>query len=91
MAKRVKLSAEEQLSKALERLTVISKVMALSLIRSVSSREEQVELLSVAGFSNREIADLLGISYNTVGVIQFSLRKRDKKRRAKLSKSSGNQ
>ncbi len=87
----MKLSAEEQLSKALERLTVISKVMALSLIRSVSSREEQVELLSVAGFSNREIADLLGISYNTVGVIQFSLRKRDKKRRAKLSKSSGNQ
>jgi len=84
----VKPSAEELLSKALERLTVISKVMALSLIRSVSSREEQVELLSVAGYSIREIADLLGISYNTVGVIQFSLRKRDKKKRAKLSKSS---
>jgi DNA-binding CsgD family transcriptional regulator len=83
------LSTEELLSKTLERLTVISKVMALSLVRSVSSREEQVELLSVAGYSIREIADLLGISYNTVGVIQFSLRKRDNKKRAKLSKSSG--
>ena len=88
MAKLVRLSVEELLSKALERLEVISKVIALSLIRTVSSRQEQVELLGVAGYSNREIADLLGISYNTVVFTQFSLRKGEKKKRARLPKST---
>ncbi len=79
---------EDLLSQVVRKLEVISRVTALTLIRSVSSREEQIELLSVAGYSNKEIAELLGISYNTVGVVQFTLRKRAKKARAKLTKSS---
>ncbi len=88
LAKPARSSVEELLSKTLERLKVISNVTALSLIRTVSSRQEQVELLSVAGYSNREIADLLGISYNTVVFTRFSLRKGEKKKRAKLPKST---
>jgi DNA-binding CsgD family transcriptional regulator len=77
------LSNEELLSKALDRLEIISKVVALTLIQGVSYRQDQIELLSVAGFSIREIADLLGINHKTVASIRFNLRKYSRVQRSK--------
>ncbi len=37
-----------------ERLSIIARLLALNLIRGVSSRQEQVELLDVAGFDAKD-------------------------------------
>ncbi len=72
----------------LSRLSVIARIVALNLVRDVESREEQVELLNVAGLSPREISDLLGIKYGTVAVILFKIRQTNAKKRAKLARKS---
>jgi DNA-binding CsgD family transcriptional regulator len=82
-------SNEELLSKAIDRLEIISKIVALTLIQGVSYRQDQIDLLSVAGFSIREIADLLGISHKTVASIRFNLRKYSRTQRPKLVRPSG--
>jgi DNA-binding CsgD family transcriptional regulator len=69
------MSNEELLSKMLDRLEVISKVVAFTLIQGVSSRQAQIELLDVTGFRIREIADLLAISPKTVASTLSTLRK----------------
>ncbi len=79
---------EEPVAELAERLSVISRVLALNLIRDISSREEQVELLDVAGFSQREIANLLGISYGTVGFILHKIRQTHARKRSKLAREN---
>jgi len=68
-----------------ERLVIISKLLALGLVRDVKSKQERVKLLDVAGFNPSEIADLLGVKTGTVHVTLFNIRQ------AKKAKSkSGN-
>ena len=68
-----------------ERLIIISKLLALGLVRDVKSKQERVKLLDVAGFNPSEIADLLGVKTGTVHVTLFNIRQ------AKKAKSkSGN-
>jgi len=67
---------------------MIAKLSALNLVRNATSREEQVELLHVAGFTQAEIADLLGIKYATAGVILFNIRQTNSKKRSKLARKT---
>lgn len=68
-----------------ERLVIISKVLALGLVKEVKSKQERVKLLDLAGFNPSEIADLLDMKTGTVHVTLFNIRK------AKKAKSrSGN-
>lgn len=61
-----------------ERLIIISKLLALSLVRDVKLTQEKVRLLDVAGFSPSEIADLLGMKTGTVHVTLFNIRQAKK-------------
>jgi DNA-directed RNA polymerase specialized sigma24 family protein len=72
----------------LDRLNVVSRLLVLDLVRSVKSKQEQVEILHTAGFSAREIAELLGIKYGTVGVTLFNIRQTKAKKKAKRARRS---
>jgi len=62
-----------------DRLVIISKLLALSLVKDVKSKQERVKLLDVAGFTPSEIADLLGVKTGTVHVTLFNIRQAKKK------------
>jgi DNA-directed RNA polymerase specialized sigma24 family protein len=62
--------------KLYDRLIVISRLLAISLIRDVKSQQEKVRLLDEAGLSPYEIADLLEIKPVTVHVTLFNIRKK---------------
>jgi DNA-binding CsgD family transcriptional regulator len=83
-----KLALTKAEDEILSRLSIITRIVALDLVRGISSREEQVELLNVAGLTPREISDLLGIKYGTVAQILFKIRQTNTKRRAKLARES---
>jgi DNA-directed RNA polymerase specialized sigma24 family protein len=68
------------------RLLIISKLLALGLVKEIKSKQEQVEVLDQAGFSPYEIADLLGVKTGTVHVTLFNIRQA--KGKAKKSKSA---
>lgn len=70
----------------LSKLSTIAKILSLSLVRNISSRQEQVELLHTAGLSQKEIAELLGIKSSNVAVILFNIRRANAKKRATLAR-----
>jgi DNA-directed RNA polymerase specialized sigma24 family protein len=73
--------------KVFDRLEVISRLLALSLVKDVKSKQEQVQLLDEAGLSPYEIGDLLGIKTGTVHVTLFNIRQaKNKARKAKSGK-----
>jgi DNA-directed RNA polymerase specialized sigma24 family protein len=64
-----------------ERLVIISRLLALSLVKDVKSKQERVKLLDLAGFTPSEIADLLDVKTGTVHVTLFNIRRAKKKSR----------
>lgn len=58
-----------------EHLEKLTRLIALLVVKG-ESQSEKIKALSGAGFSNSEIADLLGISANAVNVAMHRLRKR---------------
>ena len=70
----------------LSRVIMISRMLGLLLARDVETREEQVELLDVAGCGTREISELLGIKYGTAAAILFKIRQTKARKRAKLGR-----
>jgi DNA-directed RNA polymerase specialized sigma24 family protein len=75
--------SQESEKKNHERVVIISKLLALNLVKDVKSKQEQVRLLDVAGLSPNEIADLLEMKVGTVHVTLFNIRKA---RKAKLGR-----
>jgi len=57
-----------------EKLDMLVRLTAIALIDGKRQRD-QVRLLSIAGMSPKEIADLIGTTSNTVNVALTSLRK----------------
>ena len=72
----------------LRRLSVIMRIVSLSLVRNMTTREEQVEVLNVAGLSGREISELLGIKYGTVAQILYKLRQTHARKRGRLARET---
>lgn len=63
---------EITLNRQLERL---GKMLALLLVKG-ESQTQKIRTLSTAGFSNAEIAELLGITANAVSVSLYKQRRR---------------
>jgi len=69
------LSAEEPVNKKVyDRLEIISRLIALGLVKGIKSKQDQVEVLDQAGLSPTEIGDLLGMKAGTVRVTLFNIR-----------------
>jgi DNA-directed RNA polymerase specialized sigma24 family protein len=60
----------------LARLSMIAKLLAFQLVREEPTREGQVDLLDAAGFTPREIGDMLGIKAGTVTVTLYNIRRK---------------
>ncbi len=76
-------SEQEQI---LSRLTTISRLLAMQLVREEPTREGQVDLLDAAGFTAREIGELLGIKAGTVTVVLFNIRRKRAKQKGTLAR-----
>jgi len=61
-----------------KRLVIISKLLAMTLVKDMQSQQEKVKLLDEAGLSPYEIGDLLEIKPVTVSVTLFNIRKKAK-------------
>lgn len=63
----------------LQELRKISRLMAVTSLKELTQRE-RIELLAMAGFAPREIADLLGTTPNTVSVALSKMKRRSRPR-----------
>jgi DNA-binding CsgD family transcriptional regulator len=72
----------ETSSQLIERLDRIADLMALTLVRGME-QEEQIRILSAAGYAPAQIGAFLGIRPNTVSVTLSRARKSTTKRSAK--------
>lgn len=70
----------------LKELKAIKKLLALSLVKNESSINEQVKMLDRCGFQQKEISDLLQLSYSNVRVILFRDRQTKKKKTIKKAR-----
>lgn len=77
-----KKTEPEVISQKLDR---IAKLLALDLVRNLPARE-QVKSLHLAGFSPREIAELLKISAVTVRVTLFNIRQAERRKKARQAR-----
>jgi len=64
----------------------ITKLLALSIVKTEPTSKEQIKLLHQLEFQNKEIADLLKIPESTVGTILF----RDRQAKTKKTKVVNN-
>jgi len=62
----------------IKRFDTVIKLLTLSLGKS---QKEKIKLLNGAGFSPKEIADILSTTGNTVRVALFNIRKKIKKKK----------
>lgn len=61
------------------KLDMLIRLQALSLVSRMDSQKEKIIFLKKAGISNKEIADILGTSPNTVNVTLVKVRKLERK------------
>jgi DNA-directed RNA polymerase specialized sigma24 family protein len=66
---------DKQLKEISDKLDKLIRVMALSVLRGLTS-SEKISLLHQAGFKPSEIADMIGTSSNVVSVRLSEMRKR---------------
>lgn len=69
---------ESQYQELSKKLDLLTRLMALSLIAD-KQQQDQITLLSKAGFQPKEIAEIIGTTANTVSVV-LSKRRRKKAR-----------
>lgn len=67
----------------LQELKRISKLLALSLVENRATQSEKIEMLEQYGFSNKEIADLLGTTGDTVRATLSKIRKKSESKKGK--------
>lgn len=70
----------------MESLDRVERLLALLLLRQLTTTRERAVQLSIAGFTNSEIADLLQTSANVVGQSLYEARSAPKKRAKKAAK-----
>jgi len=72
---------DRQFEELKEKLNVITKLLALNLVRDIKIQKDQIIALSSFGFKPSEIAELLGTTANTVNVALSRARKKESKNR----------
>ena len=63
----------------IERLDIITRLLALAIIKDKKNVAEQIEVLTRAGFRAKEISEILGRTENQIYVTQTALRKKKNK------------
>ncbi len=61
--------------KLIVKLDTLTKLVAGILLKNAKSQTEKIELLSNLGISNKVVAELIGCSEDTVGVVKNRLKK----------------
>lgn len=74
----------------LRKLEIISQLLAMNLFKDVSSTE-QIDKLNNLGFTNKEIANIVGKSENNVRATLSNLGKSTKIKKPKESKETENE
>ena len=76
-------SNEEQI---LQELKQISRLLALTLIKDLTNKTEQIEMLNRYGFQQKEIADILITTPNIVSATLSKIRRKSKSEKGKKPK-----
>jgi len=66
-----------------QKLDILIRLVALSLVKELKTQKEQIALLSDAGFQPKQIAEILGTTSNTVRVALHSIKKEREARESK--------
>ena len=67
----------------LQELKRISKLLALSLVENRNTQSDKIEMLSQYGFTNKEIANLLATTDDTVRATLSKIRKKGESKKGK--------
>ena len=70
---------DKQFDELKEKLDVITKLLALNLVKDMELQKDQIITLSSFGFQPSQVADLLGTTANTVRVALSKARKKARK------------
>jgi len=70
---------ERQFRELKDRLSVIEKLLAISLVKEKSSQKDRILALSSFNFTNSQIAEFLGTTSNAVRVVLSRERKKAKR------------
>lgn len=71
-----------------QRLAILSRLLALEVVKNIKSQRDRVEALGAAGLSAEEIGELLGIKPATVRVTLFQIRQSRAKDKAKQARKT---
>ena len=78
----------EDISKLIERVEVLIRLIALGIVAE-KPQQEKIQFLSNAGLAPKDIADMIGTTPNTVRVALAALRKKKKKTKKRRKKVNG--
>ena len=70
---------EKQFKELTDKLNLMTRLLALNLVKDLKTQSEKIVVLSSFGFGPSNIADMLGTSSNTVNVVLSSIRSKKKK------------
>lgn len=70
---------DKQFKELKDKMDVITKLLALNIVKDVKVQKDQIITLSSFGLQPSQIADLLGTTANTVRVTLSTARKRKKR------------
>lgn len=73
----------------MQRLDLISKLISLKLLKEKKTISQKIDLLLMCGFSNREIADLLGKTPAYVRAVKSQLKEKKSKKNGDSGEEKG--
>ena len=76
---------KEQFEDLTEKLNTLIRLVAGNLLKDATNKTQKVEILNNLGVSTKEIAQLLGISNQSVATLKSRLRKRAARKGGKTS------
>jgi len=79
-----------QFKETINKLNIITRLLALNLVKDMKTQNEKILSLSSYGFTPTSIAEMLGTSSNTVNVALSRSRSKEKKQLVKKSTGSEN-
>lgn len=81
------MMSKEQFEQIMNRLDTLIKISAINAFQG-KSRMDVVQILSSLGFSNIDIATILGTSTAYVANVKYSLRKQEPKKKGKSAEKA---
>ncbi len=84
---------KEQFKELTDKLNIITRLLALNLVKDMKTQNEKITTLSSFSFGPSDIAEMLGTSSNTVSVALSKIRSKKKKQPPEIviNKENGKQ